>query len=165
MYVGSSEAKDRLDNDHLELMTASRPFRQSHWRTDRTWKVVEEEKPKDSRPRSISSHNMVGESAPMQTIPVHFKCCGNGCGRPCMGEKRLLVRAWARGHSFAQRPLRQSRCRHQLRGADGKTLLEKRDCLVTGGAPSPGAVAQKKGSSRGADGGTVLDEMGELRGS
>jgi len=161
IYVGSSEAKDRLDNDHLELMTAVAAISAIALENARHVESLEDENQRLKAEINIQ-HNMVGESAAMQTVYRFIsRVAPTEATVLVMGEsgtgKELVARAIHRNSPRAAKPFVAINC-----AALTETLLESELFGHERGAFT-GAVAQKKGKLEVADGGTVfLDEMGEL---
>ena len=161
IYVGSSEAKDRLDNDHLELMTAVAAISAIALENARHVESLEDENQRLKAEINIQ-HNMVGESAAMQTVYRFIsRVAATEATVLVMGEsgtgKELVARAIHRNSPRAAKPFVAINC-----AALTETLLESELFGHERGAFT-GAVAQKKGKLEVADGGTVfLDEMGEL---
>ncbi|HUJ20843.1 MAG TPA: sigma 54-interacting transcriptional regulator [Bryobacteraceae bacterium] len=161
IYLDTSEPKTRLDQDHLELMTAVAAISAIALENARHVELLEDENRRLKAEMNIE-HNMVGESAPMRAVYRFIsRVAPTESTALITGEsgtgKELVARAIHRNSPRANKPFVAINC-----AALTETLLESELFGHERGAFT-GAVAQKKGKLEVADGGTVfLDEMGEL---
>jgi Nif-specific regulatory protein len=161
IYLDTADPKARLDQDHLELMTAVAAISAIALENARHVERLEDENSRLKAEINIE-HNMVGESAPMRSVYRFVsRVAPTDSTVLITGEsgtgKELVARAIHRNSSRAGKPFVAINC-----AALTETLLESELFGHEKGAFT-GAVAQKKGKLEVAEGGTVfLDEMGEL---
>jgi Nif-specific regulatory protein len=161
IYLDTGNPTARLDQDHLELMTAVAAISAVALENARHVERLEDENQRLKAEINIE-HNMVGESAPMRTVYRFVSRVASSDSTVLItGEsgtgKELVARAIHRNSPRAQKPFVAINC-----AALTETLLESELFGHEKGAFT-GAVQQKKGKLEVADGGTVfLDEMGEL---
>jgi Nif-specific regulatory protein len=161
IYLDTGNPTARLDQDHLELMTAVAAISAIALENARHVERLEDENQRLKAEINIE-HNMVGESAPMRTVYRFVSRVASTdstvliTGASGTG-KELVARAIHRNSPRAQKPFVAINC-----AALAETLLESELFGHEKGAFT-GALQQKKGKLEVADGGTVfLDEMGEL---
>jgi transcriptional regulator with GAF, ATPase, and Fis domain len=161
LYVASSDASIRLDEDHLQLVMglaglAGLAFQNVH-HIERL-----EQEARELRADLTLEHSMVGESGPMRQIQQRIaKAAPTDSTVLILGEsgtgKELAARAIHLNSPRARRPFIAINA-----AAIAETLLESELFGYEKGAFT-GAVAQKKGHLESANGGTVfLDEIGDL---
>ena len=161
IYLDTGSPTARLDQDHLELMTAVAAISAVALENARHVERLEDENQRLKAEINIE-HNMVGESAPMRTVYRFVSRVASTDSTVLItGEsgtgKELVARAIHRNSPRAQKPFVAINC-----AALTETLLESELFGHEKGAFT-GALQQKKGKLEVADGGTVfLDEMGEL---
>jgi len=161
IYLDTGNPTARLDQDHLELMTAVAAISAVALENARHVERLEDENQRLKAEINIE-HNMVGESAPMRTVYRFVSRVASSDSTVLItGEsgtgKELVARAIHRNSQRAQKPFVAINC-----AALTETLLESELFGHEKGAFT-GALQQKKGKLEVADGGTVfLDEMGEL---
>ena len=161
IYLDTADPKARLDQDHLELMTAVAAISAIALENARHVERLEDENSRLKAEINIE-HNMVGESAPMRTVYRFVsRVAPTDSTVLITGEsgtgKELVARAIHRNSPRAAKPFVAINC-----AALTETLLESELFGHEKGAFT-GAVAQKRGKLEVAEGGTVfLDEMGEL---
>ena len=161
IYLDTDDPKAKLDQDHLELMTAVAAISSVALDNARHVESLEDENRRLKEEINIE-HNMVGESAPMRSgYRFISRVAPTEATVLITGEsgtgKELVARAIHRNSGRAQKSFVAINC-----AALTETLLESELFGHERGAFT-GAVAQKKGKLEVADGGTVfLDEMGEL---
>ncbi len=161
IYLDTSNPAARLDQDHLELMTAVAAISAVALENARHVERLEDENQRLKAEINIE-HNMVGESTPMRTVYRFVsRVAASDSTVLITGEsgtgKELVARAIHRNSPRVQKPFVAINC-----AALTETLLESELFGHEKGAFT-GAVQQKKGKLEVADGGTVfLDEMGEL---
>ena len=161
IYLDTGDPTARLDQDHLELMTAVAAISAVALENARHVERLEDENQRLKAEINIE-HNMVGESAPMRAVYRFVsRVAPTDSTVLITGEsgtgKELVARAIHRNSPRAQKPFVAINC-----AALTETLLESELFGHEKGAFT-GAAAQKKGKLEVADGGTVfLDEIGEL---
>jgi Nif-specific regulatory protein len=161
IYLDTGNPTARLDQDHLELMTAVAAISAVALENARHVERLEDENQRLKAEINIE-HNMVGESAPMRTVYRFVSRVASSDSTVLItGEsgtgKELVARAIHRNSPRVQKPFVAINC-----AALTETLLESELFGHEKGAFT-GALQQKKGKLEVADGGTVfLDEMGEL---
>jgi Nif-specific regulatory protein len=161
IYLDTGSPTARLDQDHLELMTAVAAISAVALENARHVERLEDENQRLKAEINIE-HNMVGESAPMRTVYRFVSRVASSDSTVLItGEsgtgKELVARAIHRNSPRVQKPFVAINC-----AALTETLLESELFGHEKGAFT-GALQQKKGKLEVADGGTVfLDEMGEL---
>ena len=161
IYLDTGNPTARLDQDHLELMTAVAAISAVALENARHVERLEDENQRLKAEINIE-HNMVGESAPMRTVYRFVSRVASTDSTVLItGEsgtgKELVARAILRNSPRVQKPFVALNC-----AALTETLLESELFGHEKGAFT-GALQQKKGKLEVADGGTVfLDEMGEL---
>ena len=161
IYLDTADPKARLDQDHLELMTAVAAISAIALENARHVERLEDENSRLKAEINIQ-HNMVGESAPMRTVYRFVsRVAATDSTVLITGEsgtgKELVARAIHQNSPRAGKPFVAINC-----AALTETLLESELFGHEKGAFT-GAVAQKRGKLEVAEGGTVfLDEMGEL---
>ncbi len=161
IYLDTGNPTARLDQDHLELMTAVAAISAVALENARHVERLEDENQRLKAEINIE-HNMVGESAPMRTVYRFVSRVASTDSTVLItGEsgtgKELVARAIHRNSPRVQKPFVAINC-----AALTETLLESELFGHEKGAFT-GALQQKKGKLEVADGGTVfLDEMGEL---
>jgi len=161
IYLDTGNPTARLDQDHLELMTAVAAISAVALENARHVERLEDENQRLKAEINIE-HNMVGESTPMRTVYRFVsRVAGTDSTVLITGEsgtgKELVARAIHRNSPRGQKPFVAINC-----AALTETLLESELFGHERGAFT-GALQQKKGKLEVAGGGTVfLDEMGEL---
>ena len=161
IYLDTGNPTAKLDQDHLELMTAVAAISAVALENARHVERLEDENQRLKAEINIE-HNMVGESAPMRTVYRFVsRVAATDSTVLITGEsgtgKELVARAIHRNSPRVQKPFVAINC-----AALTETLLESELFGHEKGAFT-GALQQKKGKLEVADGGTVfLDEMGEL---
>ncbi len=161
IYLDTGSPTAKLDQDHLELMTAVAAISAVALENARHVERLEDENQRLKAEINIE-HNMVGESPPMRTVYRFVsRVAASDSTVLITGEsgtgKELVARAIHRNSPRAQKPFVAINC-----AALTETLLESELFGHEKGAFT-GALQQKRGKLEVADGGTVfLDEMGEL---
>jgi len=161
IYLDTSDPRNSLDKDHLELMTAIAAISAIALENARHVERLEDENRRLQEEINIE-HNMVGESAPMRSVYRFIsRVAPSDATLLITGEsgtgKELVARAMHTNSPRAGKPFVAINC-----AALTETLLESELFGHERGAFT-GAVAQKKGKLEVGEGGTVfLDEMGEL---
>ena len=161
IYLDTSDAKVRFDEDHLQLLTAIGSIAAAALDNARRMEWLEEENRRLQAEISVE-HNMVGESPRMREV---YQFIGRVAVQDSTvlisGEsgtgKELVARAIHQNSKRANKPCIAINC-----AALAETLLESELFGHEKGAFT-GAIAQKKGKLEIAEGGSVfLDEIGEL---
>ncbi|HXI40817.1 MAG TPA: sigma 54-interacting transcriptional regulator [Bryobacteraceae bacterium] len=161
IYLDTGSPTAKLDQDHLELMTAVAAISAVALENARHVERLEDENQRLKAEINIE-HNMVGESQPMRTVYRFVsRVAASDSTVLITGEsgtgKELVARAIHRNSPRVQKPFVAINC-----AALTETLLESELFGHEKGAFT-GALQQKRGKLEVADGGTVfLDEMGEL---
>ncbi len=161
IYLDTGSPTAKLDQDHLELMTAVAAISAVALENARHVERLEDENQRLKAEINIE-HNMVVESPPMRTVYRFVsRVAASDSTVLITGEsgtgKELVARAIHRNSPRAQKPFVAINC-----AALTETLLESELFGHEKGAFT-GALQQKRGKLEVADGGTVfLDEMGEL---
>ena len=164
IYLDTGSPTAKLDQDHLELMTAVAAISAVALENARHVERLEDENQRLKAEINIE-HNMVGESTPMRTVYRFVsRVAASDSTVLITGEsgtgKELVARAIHRNSPRVQKPFVAINC-----AALTETLLESELFGHEKGAFT-GALQQKRGKLEVADGGTVfLDEMGELAAS
>jgi transcriptional regulator with GAF, ATPase, and Fis domain len=161
IYLESADPTRRLDEGHLQLVTAVAEMSAGAWEnaTILGWLQQENERLKTELKLE---HDMLGTSAKMRELQRQIaKVAPSNSNVLIIGEsgtgKELIARATHRNSLRASGPFVAINC-----AALADTLLESELFGHEKGAFT-GAVAQKKGKLEMAEGGTVLlDEIGEL---
>lgn len=161
IYLESADPTRRLDEGHLQLVTAVAEMASGAWEnaTILGWLQQENERLKTELKLE---HDMLGPSAKMRELQRQIaKVAPSNSTVLIMGEsgtgKELIARATHRNSLRASGPFVAINC-----AALADTLLESELFGHEKGAFT-GAVAQKKGKLELAEGGSVLlDEIGEL---
>ena len=160
IYLDTSDPRNSLDKDHLELMTAIAAISAIALENARHVERLEDENRRLQEEINIE-HNMVGESAPMRSVYRFIsRVAPSDATLLITGEsgtgKELVARAMHTNSPRAGKPFVAINC-----AALTETLLESELFGHERGAFT-GAVAQKKGKLEVGEGGTVfLDEMGD----
>lgn len=161
IYLDTSTANTRFDNDHLQLVSAIAGIAAVAIENVRHLEWLEGENQR-LRADSEIEHNMVGEGAALRRVYQFIaKAAPTDSTVLISGEsgtgKELAARAIHRNSKRADKPFMAVNC-----AALTESLLESELFGHEKGAFT-GALAQKKGRLEVADGGTVfLDEIGEL---
>jgi transcriptional regulator with GAF, ATPase, and Fis domain len=161
IYLDTSDPAARFDEGHLQLLTAVAGLASVAFENARHFELLEHENSRLQKEIEIK-HEMIGESAPMQTI---YKFVGKVARTDSTvlirGEsgtgKELAARAIHLNSSRATKPFVAINC-----ATLSESLLESELFGHEKGAFT-GAITQKRGKLEIADGGTLLlDEVGEL---
>src|SRR5712692_175834 len=161
IYLDTGNPTARLDQDHLELMTAVAAISAVALENARHVERLEDENQRLKAEINIE-HNMVGESPAMRAVYRFIsRAAPTESNVLVTGEsgtgKELVARAMHRNSARTQKPFVAINC-----AALTETLLESELFGHEKGAFT-GAFALKRGKLEVAEGGTVfLDEIGEL---
>jgi transcriptional regulator with GAF, ATPase, and Fis domain len=161
IYLDSTSATVRFDEDHLQVMTAVAGIASLAFDNVRHWEKLQLEN-QELRAEIQLEHNMVGGSAAMRKVFDFIRrVAPTDSSVLIQGEsgtgKELVARALHRNSSRAEQSFVAINC-----AAIAETLLESELFGHEKGAFT-GATVQKKGKVELAEGGTLfLDEIGEL---
>ncbi|HZQ22784.1 MAG TPA: sigma 54-interacting transcriptional regulator [Terriglobales bacterium] len=161
IYLDATDPKNRLDEDHMELVTAIAGISAVALDNAKRLQWLEEENERLNAEVNLQ-HSMVGESQKMKEVyQVLSRVAPTESTVLIGGEsgtgKELAARAIHRSSPRAAKPFVAINC-----AAIPENLLETEFFGHEKGAFT-GAVGQKKGKLEIADGGTVfLDEIGEI---
>ena len=161
VYLDTSDAAARFDEDHLQLLTAIAGIAAAPLENARRVEWLEDENQRLQEEIHVE-HQMIGESAPMRAIYQFI-------GKVAPTDSTVLIRGESgTGKELAARAIHMNSTRATkpfiaINGATlSETLLESELFGHEKGAFT-GAIAQKRGKLEVADGGTLfLDEVGEL---
>ena len=161
IYLESADPTRRLDEGHLQLVTAVAEMASGAWENATILGWLQQENERLQTELKLE-HDMLGASAKMRDLQRQIaKVAPSNSNVLILGEsgtgKELIARAIHRNSLRASGPFVAINC-----AALADTLLESELFGHEKGAFT-GAVAQKKGKLEMAEGGTVLlDEIGEL---
>jgi Nif-specific regulatory protein len=161
IYLDSSSASERIDQDHLEMMTAVAGLASLAIQNVQRWDELQEEN-RLLRGEISLEHNIVGRSPRMQAVyELIRKVAPLNSTVLIQGEtgtgKELVARAIHRNSPRSARLFVAVNC-----AALTETLLESELFGHEKGAFT-GAIAQKKGKLEAAESGTLfLDEVSEM---
>ncbi len=161
IYLESADPTRRLDEGHLQLITAVAEMASGAWENATILGWLQQENERLQTELKLE-HDMLGASAKMRDLQRQIaKVAPSNSNVLILGEsgtgKELIARAIHRNSLRASGPFIAINC-----AALADTLLESELFGHEKGAFT-GAVAQKKGKLEMAEGGTVLlDEIGEL---
>jgi len=161
IYLDSSSASERIDQDHLEMMTAVAGLASLAIQNVQRWDELQEEN-RLLRGEISLEHNIVGRSPRMQAVyDLIRKVAPLNSTVLIQGEtgtgKELVARAIHRNSPRSARLFVAVNC-----AALTETLLESELFGHEKGAFT-GAIAQKKGKLEAAESGTLfLDEVSEM---
>ena len=160
LYLASRDPRVLFDEEHLQLLMAIASVSGLALENARYYEQLSAEN-RRLRQEIDLEHDMVGESPPMQSVPLHQQGGTSQSTVLIYGEsgtgKELVARAVHRNSTRVQKPFVAINC-----AALTENLLESELFGHERGAFT-GAIALKKGKFEVADGGTIfLDEIGEV---